>query len=118
MLDLVKDLASVCQKPTTSPLTTGKHVIWLPSEASHSLFLPASFFHSLSSQNSTVEQNVRPQSGKRQDVLASRLGFEAAQHPAVNQRASLCSALMMAAKTTKPTAEFGESRRSQIKPGE
>ncbi|KAI4824218.1 hypothetical protein KUCAC02_012744 [Chaenocephalus aceratus] len=45
------------------------------------------------SQNPTVEQNVRPPSGKCQYVLASRLNSEAAQHPAVNQRASLCSAL-------------------------
>lgn len=40
-----------------------------------------------------MEQNVRLRSGKRQYVLASRLDFDAAQHPALNQRASLCSGL-------------------------
>lgn len=75
-------------------ITTENRVIWLQSEAFHSLFLPISFFHSLSlSQSSPVEQNVRLQSGKRQYVLARRFSFEAAQHPAQNQRPSLCSAL-------------------------
>lgn len=78
--------------PPPSPLLN--HVIWLQSEGSHSPFLPMSLFHSLSlSQSSTVEQNVRLWSGKRQYVLASQLDFEAAQRPALNQRASLCSAL-------------------------
>lgn len=48
---------------------------------------------SLLSQSSTVEQNVRLRSGKRQYVLASRLNFDAAQLPAPNQRGSLCSGL-------------------------
>lgn len=77
-----------------SSLTAANHVIWLQSEGSHSPFLPMSLFHSLSlSQSSTVEQNVRLWSGKCQYVLAGQLDFEAAQRPALNQRASLCSAL-------------------------
>lgn len=45
------------------------------------------------SQSSTEEQSVRLWSGKHQHVLATRLDFEAAQCPALNQRASLCSGL-------------------------
>ena len=45
------------------------------------------------SQSSTVGQNVRPWSGKDQNVLASQLDFDAAQYLALNQRASLCSGL-------------------------
>lgn len=64
----------LCQTKLQTPLphfqpslTTGNHVIWLQSEASHSLFLPTSLFRLLClSQSSTVEQNVRLRSGKRQ----------------------------------------------------
>lgn len=66
---------------------------------SGSISIPFSFLHmspfqplSLS-QGSTVEQNVRLRRGKRQYVLASWLNFDAAQVPALNQRASLCSGL-------------------------
>lgn len=65
---------------------------WKPCDLALSPYV--SLFELLKlSQSSTVEQNVRLRSGKCQYVLASRLNFEAAQHPALNQRASLCSAL-------------------------
>lgn len=85
----------MCQTKLQTPsLTNGKHVIWLQREVSYALFLCMSLYQSLSLfQSSIVEQNVRPQSGKRQYVLASRLDFDAAQHPALNQWASLCSGL-------------------------